>query len=382
MSKKTLVVITAIALMSFLPFAAKAEMSVAITYPPNGAVVSPCQDITIKFDVKTSGETIKELRLFYNGLTRGLVKKEPWEYVWKNLQRGRYVLQAQLKDTNNNIVWSDPITFRAGPVSNGEKLLNGSFECDTKLTHWTLQLNEGAQATATVVPEAYFDDANYLMIEISNGGSATWHIQLNQTCPVDSGHIYEISFFADADVKKTIDIGMQENQEPWASQLWQSVEIDGANLYGPIEFEAYRTDPTNVFRVNVGGNTTTIYLDGFSIIDRSASGVKSKQIDATGRVVGEYELLSAYPNPFNLSTTIPYRLNREAAVRLAVFNLQGQLIKVLAEGVQPAGSHRVLWDGLDEEGNIVPSGVYMIRLETTGRHGLPIQLSRKIALVK
>lgn len=382
MSSKLLWMTMVIALLSFLPITAKAEMSVAITYPPNGAVIAPCQDITITFDVKTTGETIKELRLFYNGLTRGLVRKEPWEYVWKNLQRGRYTLQAQLKDTNNNIVWSDPITFRAGPVSNGEKLLNGSFECDTKLTHWILQLNEGAQATATVVPDTYFEDANYLVIEITNGGSATWHVQLNQTCPLDSGHVYEIWFFADSDIRKTIDVGMQENQAPWAAQVWQSVTIDGANLYGPIEFEATRTDPTNNFRVNVGGNTTTIYLDGFSVIDKSATGVKSKRIDAAGKMVTEFELLTAYPNPFNLSTTVPFRLYREANIRLAVYNMQGQVIKVLAEGVQPAGSHTVVWDGTDTAGNIVPSGVYMIRLDTTGRRGMPIQLSRKIALVK
>ncbi len=369
----------AVALL-ILPMTAAAEMSIAITYPTNDMMVSPCQDLKVTFDVKTTTEKVKEVRLYYNGLTRGAVRKEPWEYVWKSLQRGAYTIQAQLKDENNNVVWSEPVFFRAGPVSRGEKIINGSFECDTKMTNWTLQLNEGAVAKATVVEEAYFDDANYLMIEITNGGSAAWHIQLNQGCPVDSGHVYEISFFADADVKKTIDIGMQEGQEPWAAQLWQSVEIDGANLYGPIEFEAYRTDPTNFFRVNVGGNTTTIYLDGFSIIDRSATGVKSKRLDAYGRVVSEFELGAAYPNPFNLSVAVPYSLTREAAVRLAIYNLKGEPVKTLVDGVQPAGQHVVYWDGTDETNNVVAGGVYVYRLQSFDRR--PVNLSRKIVLVK
>ena len=380
MSHKNLLLFVMLLLVVGIFSTAAAEMSIAITNPAPG-YVSPCQDLKITFDVKLDGKEFKEIRLYYNGLTKGVIRKEPYEYVWKSLQRGNYELKAMLKSVDNVEAWSAPVKIKVGPISSGEKLYNGSFECDTKMTNWGLQLNEGAQATATVIPDVYFDDVGYLLVEITNGGSATWHIQLNQPCPTDSGHIYQIFFFADADVKKPIDVGMQENQSPWASQLWQGTEIDGANLYGPFEFESTRTDPTNVFRLNIGGNTTTCYLDGFSIIDLSASSVKSKELNGFGSVVSEFELAAAYPNPFNMSAAVPYSLTREAHIRLAIYDMQGRLIKSLVDGVQTPGSHTVYWEGTDENGQIVPSGVYVYRLEAKGRI-MPVHLTRKIALVK
>jgi hypothetical protein len=382
MSQKILLLFAAAMLTLGLSSTLPAEMSIAITSPVNGDVLAPCADYKVTFNITTTGETIKEIRLFSNGVVKGLMRKEPWEYTWKGMQRGHYLLKASVKSTDNVEVFSEPINIKAGPVSNGEKLLNGSFECDTKLTNWTLQLNQGAVATATVIQDAYFDDANYVMFEITNGGTADWHVQFNQPCPTDSGHVYDISFFADADVKKTIAIGMQENQDPYASQLWQNVDIDGADLYGPYEFVATKTDPTNVFRLNVGGNTTSCYFDGFSIIDRSASDVKSKQLDGLGTVVNEFVLSSAYPNPFNMNTAIPFSLMHEVRVRLAVYNMQGQLVRHLLDGLQTPGTHVIHWDGSNDQHQIVPSGVYVYRLESATDRGLPINLMRKVALIK
>ena len=382
MSQKNLLLFATVMLTLGLSSILQAEMSIAITSPANGDYLAPCADYKITYNVSVTTETIKEVRLYNNGVARSILRKEPWEYTWKAMQRGHYLLMASVKSTDNVEVFSEPISIKVGPVSNGEKLYNGSFECGTSLTNWGLQLNDVAKATATVVEDAYFDDANYVMFEISNGGSAEWHIQFNQPCPTDSGHVYEISFFADADVKKTIAIGMQENQDPYASQLWQSIDIDGADLYGPYECVATKTDPTNVFRLNVGGNTTTCYFDGFSIIDRSASDVKSKQLDGLGTVVNEFILSSAYPNPFNMSTAIPFSLKQEGRVRLAVYNMQGQLVKQLLDGLQAPGNHVIHWDGSNDQNQIMPSGVYVYRLESATNRGLPINLMRKVALIK
>lgn len=382
MSQKNLLLFIAAMLTLVFFSTAQAEMSIAITSPVDGDHLAPCADYKVTFNYTTTGETIKEIRLYSNGGVKSVIRKAPWEYTWKAMQRGNYRLKASLKSTDNVEVFSEPITIKAGSVSSGEKLFNGSFECDTKLTNWALQLNEGAQATATVVPEAYFNDANYLMFEITNGGSADWHIQCSQSCPTDSGHVYEISFFADADVKKTIAIGMQEGQAPWASQLWQSIDIEGADLYGPYEMVATKTDPSNSFRLNVGGNTTACYFDEFSIIDRSGTEVKSRQLDAFGAVLNEFVLSSAYPNPFNMNTAIPFSLSGEACVRLAVYNMQGQLVRQLFDGLQAPGNHVIHWDGSNDQNQIVPSGVYVYRLESASRRGLPINLMRKVVLIK
>ncbi len=77
-------------------------------------------------------------------------------------------------------------------------------------------------------------------------------------------------------------------------------------------------------------------------------------------------LQAAFPNPFNPSATVAYSLAEEATVRLSVYNLRGRRVQVLDEGLRSAGEHRVVWDGLDTQGEQAGSGVYLFRLETGG----------------
>ena len=82
-----------------------------------------------------------------------------------------------------------------------------------------------------------------------------------------------------------------------------------------------------------------------------------------GEPVGN-ALLGNYPNPFNPSTTIRYSLRESSLATLAVYNSLGQKIKTLVDGSQTAGVHTVQWDGRDEEGQRVSSGVYFYRLQS------------------
>ena len=88
-------------------------------------------------------------------------------------------------------------------------------------------------------------------------------------------------------------------------------------------------------------------------------------------------LAAARPNPFNPSTTISFDLARAGRARLAVYDLQGRLVKVLRDGNLQAGSHTVLWTGDDTGGRAVASGVYVVRLTAAGD-----VFTRRLALVK
>ncbi len=77
-------------------------------------------------------------------------------------------------------------------------------------------------------------------------------------------------------------------------------------------------------------------------------------------------ILASYPNPFNPSTLLAYRLPAPCALRLTVHDAQGRLLRSLAEGWQEAGEHSVAWDGRDERGRPLPSGVYFARLAAAG----------------
>ncbi len=85
-----------------------------------------------------------------------------------------------------------------------------------------------------------------------------------------------------------------------------------------------------------------------------------------GERPGRPVLLQNAPNPFNASTVIPFQVPVALAgeeIRLSIYNLAGQLVRVLRPETQQAGEHRLTWDGRDQQGRAVASGVYVYRLE-------------------
>jgi len=73
-------------------------------------------------------------------------------------------------------------------------------------------------------------------------------------------------------------------------------------------------------------------------------------------------LYQNYPNPFNPSTVIRFFLPKETPVSLVIYDATGARVRVLCEGSRPAGYHSISWDGLNESGGGVSTGVYFYRL--------------------
>ncbi|MCB9068050.1 MAG: choice-of-anchor J domain-containing protein [Calditrichae bacterium] len=76
-----------------------------------------------------------------------------------------------------------------------------------------------------------------------------------------------------------------------------------------------------------------------------------------------YSLEQNYPNPFNPSTRLKYSLKESGRVRLQVFNVLGQLVRILVDSDQTAGYKEVMWDGKNHLGEKVSSGIYIYRIE-------------------
>jgi hypothetical protein len=76
-----------------------------------------------------------------------------------------------------------------------------------------------------------------------------------------------------------------------------------------------------------------------------------------------FALLQNYPNPFNPSTEVAFALPSTAHVRLEIFNVLGQRVRRLVDQVLQPGSHVHAWDGRDQNGRELPSGLYLYRLE-------------------
>jgi len=76
----------------------------------------------------------------------------------------------------------------------------------------------------------------------------------------------------------------------------------------------------------------------------------------------EFQLAQNYPNPFNAQTTIEYTISRPGHVSLKVFNSTGQLVRTLVNDYRPINRYALTWDGTDEGGRPVASGVYFCQL--------------------
>ncbi len=81
-----------------------------------------------------------------------------------------------------------------------------------------------------------------------------------------------------------------------------------------------------------------------------------------------FVLFQNYPNPFNPITTIEYELRERSQVRLTVYDVSGRLVRVLHQGEQSAGKFKVRWDGTNQMGHDVASGVYLYVLLANQRH--------------
>ena len=94
-------------------------------------------------------------------------------------------------------------------------------------------------------------------------------------------------------------------------------------------------------------------------------------------VPNAFTLKQNYPNPFNPTTEIEFSLDKMSNVNLTIFNVLGQKVKTLASGTKALGTHKYSWNGLDEMGNAVSTGIYFYTL-TSG----DVSVTKKMAFMK
>ena len=99
--------------------------------------------------------------------------------------------------------------------------------------------------------------------------------------------------------------------------------------------------------------------------DESWQLLRSESLAVAG-VPQRTALLPAHPNPFNPQVTIPFSLGAAGPARLAIYDVSGRRVATLVDGTRPAGPQSAVWQGRDESGRSLGSGVYFVRLEAPG----------------
>jgi hypothetical protein len=304
------------------------------------------------------GGEIKNVQFFRNGVSLATDTRAPYETNWRNVPPGQYRLTAVANDKSGNRAESAPVTITVGAAADGDRLANGEFMCANWPWTWNIYAAEG-RATFTLDPESWIADSTAAVIDVENGGTEAWHIQLQQPLPVDSGHTYIVSFAAVSIPPKTINFSFQENQEPWVEYFHQEVNVDQLSDYGPFVFDCAKTDPGAYIRFNVGRTPGVLILDQIRVIDPSVTGLSEGT--GPGLPGRGFTLAPAFPNPSNGAVALEIALDRPARAAVEVLDLRGRRLRLLDEGQWPAGIRRVRWDASDGSSRPVTSGLYLFR---------------------
>jgi len=147
--------------------------------------------------------------------------------------------------------------------------------------------------------------------------------------------------------------------------------------YGEIPAGEVGTSTGGVFLISINNHSpinidlpvlVTISSDGYSFwTDTMYVHISDPTVDVVREqtaIPTEYALHDNFPNPFNPTTTIRYDLPVKAKVRFTVYDMLGRQIKTLVDDEVAAGYHTITWDGTNQHGIQVGTGVYLYQIET------------------
>lgn len=134
----------------------------------------------------------------------------------------------------------------------------------------------------------------------------------------------------------------------------------------------------------IGHSSTDVFASNcgkFYLFDSGGCNhVTSVRVAQKATIPDEFVLRQNYPNPFNPATTIEFHVPFTSSVSLSIFNLLGQKIKLLLKGAYEPGNYKIEWNGRDQRGKKVGSGLYFYRVLVEDGHGAFMQMKKMILL--
>jgi probable HAF family extracellular repeat protein len=148
-----------------------------------------------------------------------------------------------------------------------------------------------------------------------------------------------------------------------AAFIWNGVKLVDLNTRIPANSGWFLTSASAINEDGriVGVGSLNGQVHAFRLTPDDLLDVRREDVHTSLRLIG------AMPNPMNTSTDVRFSLPVATSARLAVFDLSGRRVQLLADRSFPAGMSHVSWDGRDERGTPVEAGIYWLRLESMGR---------------
>ncbi|KQC08746.1 MAG: hypothetical protein APR54_04245 [Candidatus Cloacimonas sp. SDB] len=245
---------------------------------------------------------------------------------------------------------------------------------------------------AIILAERRCQQGKDINLDTNDFPHLVWREYTNDSIPPNDGTFY--SYYDGANFSEPEILV----EDPW----WQVIEIDGNNVIHIVEAEKYDTgsdivknlvyynNSNNIWEGNIifeSDNSAglpkidifedKLYLIFFNSNDVTESDIyfMQKEIDTIAseeNIIQDIshnniKLSQNYPNPFNPQTKINFSLRKGGKTTLKIFNVKGQLVKLLVNEHKQKGDHSVIWNGTDMQNRQVSSGVYYYRLQVENR---------------
>ena len=155
-------------------------------------------------------------------------------------------------------------------------------------------------------------------------------------------------------------------------------EPDSTTYYSIVD-TAFIRDTTTITNGKLYYRITAVDSSGNESVPGEQITVTITSIDeGEVEIVGEYKLYQNFPNPFNPTTIIPFKLKERAYVKIMVYDIKGEMLKVLVNETKEAGYYEAEFNGIG-----FASGIYLYRIEVVGQGSIPVYMEmKKMVLVK
>ena len=275
------------------------------------------------------------------------------------------------KTNTTTLSWPTDHAYSVAFSPDGTTLAAGLGRAEIKL--WNLETKNTVTLSgheSYVKSVAFSPDSATLASGAADGTVRLWNVETKTSTTLDvTWRVYSVAFSPDG---TTLAVGAGDNG---TIQLWNvATKINVATFSGhPFSVQSVAFSPDGTMLVSGSGDKTVQLWD---VSEWKRAKRLARAEERSDQPDGP-QLAQNAPNPFNSETVLSYFLHAPGPVRLEVFALTGQRVAVLRQGPQQAGYHRLRWNGRDDAGRFVASGMYLYRLETD-----EAVLTRKLMLLR
>jgi hypothetical protein len=287
--------------------------------------------------------------------------------------------------------------FGSCEVADGHVTLVGGLDPFQNNTSWIqIDQTEGfsnSDANAVITPDSA---TIYLKVKFTTTGTPTDNDQIHVAVATDPSfltntNVYTVvsspvGIIGDFYFGTGATAGTPHPAIVYDSWFWEKIVVNGdsVSIWAFADGEAPADTATWTYttdNVAVGAGAPTLIIVGVTDDDSSAVHIDEfwynerptgMSISDDAPIASSYELGQNYPNPFNPTTHIRFNIPETAGAKLTVFNIMGEAVANLVDGVVSAGGHTVSWNAAN-----MPTGVYFYRLESGN-----FTQTRKLLLVK